>query len=269
LYQSLVEDWSVNDFVTCSADAGTSVTVAGTKFDPGAALTIGGLPASGVVFDSASALEATTPALAPGTVADVLVMNPDNRYGLLLRAFTADFLDVPSSNPFYADVMKVLRAGITAGCGGGNYCPSGSVTRAQMAVFLLKAQHGFFDVPPPCTGIFGDVACPGLFADWIEQLFHEGITGGCGGGNYCPDAAVTREQMAAFLLKAEHGASFTPPPCVGIFGDVPCNSPFASWIEQLYDEGITGGCGNGDYCPSNPNTRAQMAVFLTKTFGLP
>ena len=251
-------------------DAGTPVVVAGSKFDPNAALSIGGSPASGLVFDDASTLEATTPALAPGTVADVLVVNPDGRYAMLPRSFAADFLDVPASNPFYADIMKVLRAGITAGCGGGNYCPNGSVTRAQMAVFLLKAQHGFFYVPPACTGIFGDVACPGAFAaDWIEQLSNEGITGGCGGGNYCPDAAVTREQMAVFLLKAEHGSSFTPPPCIGIFGDVPCNSPFASWIEQLFDEGITGGCGNGNYCPSNPNTRAQMGVFLTKTFGLP
>ena len=255
---------------TFGPSAGTPVIVSGTKFDASAGLSIGGLFAAGVVFESASALQATTPALSPGTVADVLVVNPDGRYGQLLRAFAADFLDVPSSNPFYADVMKVLRAGITAGCGGGSYCPNGSVTRAQMAVFLLKAQHGFFYVPPACTGIFGDVACPGAFAaDWIEQLSNEGITGGCGGGNYCPDAAVTRQQMAVFLLKAEHGSNFTPPPCIGIFGDVPCNSPFASWIEQLYDEGITGGCGNGNYCPSNPNTRAQMATFLAKTFGLP
>ncbi len=250
--------------------AGTPVVVAGSKFDPNAALSIGGSQAIGLVFDDASTLQATTPALAPGTVADVLVVNPDGRYAMLPRSFAADFLDVPASNPFYADIMKVLRAGITAGCGGGNYCPNGSVTRAQMAVFLLKAQHGFFFVPPPCAGIFADVACPGAFAaDWIEQLSNEGITSGCGGGNYCPDAAVTREQMAVFLLKAEHGSSFTPPPCVGVFGDVPCSSPFASWIEQLYDEGITGGCGNGNYCPSNPNTRAQMGVFLTKTFALP
>ena len=139
-----------------------------------------------------------------------------------------------------------------------------------MAVFLLKAEHGFFYVPPPCAGVFADVACPAAFAvDWIEQLAAEGLTGGCGGGNYCPDGVVTRAQMSAFLLKAEHGSSYVPPSCVGVFGDVPCGAPFADWIEQLFDEGITGGCGGGNYCPSNPNTRGQMAVFLSKTFGLP
>ncbi len=45
-------------------------------------------------------------------------------------------------------------------------------------------------------------------------------------------------------------------------------SPFANWIERLAAEGVTGGCGGGNYCPANPNTRGQMAVFLAKTFGL-
>jgi hypothetical protein len=75
--------------------------------------------------------------------------------------------------------------------------------------------------------------------------------------------------MAVFLLKTKHGSSYAPPACLGIFADVTCPSPFADWIERLAAEGITGGCGGGDYCPSNPNTRGQMAVFLTKTFNLP
>jgi hypothetical protein len=53
-----------------------------------------------------------------------------------------------------------------------------------------------------------------------------------------------------------------------VFPDVACPSQFADWIEQLAAEDITGGCGNGNYCPQNPNTRGQMAVFLTKTFKL-
>ena len=72
--------------------------------------------------------------------------------------------------------------------------------------------------------------------------------------------------MAVFLLKAKHGSGYTPPVCAGLFNDVACPSPFADWIEQLASEGITGGCGASNYCPSNPNTRGQMAVFLTKTF---
>jgi hypothetical protein len=75
--------------------------------------------------------------------------------------------------------------------------------------------------------------------------------------------------MAVFLLKAEHGSTYTPPNCAGTFGDVPCPSTFADWIEQLAAEQITGGCCNGNYCPSANNTRGQMAVFISKTFNLP
>src|SRR4030095_4313840 len=135
-------------------------------------------------------------------------------------------------------------------------------TRATMAVFLVKAEHGSGYTPPACAGIFGDVACPSQFADWIEQLSAEGITGGCASGNSCPDSAVTRAQMAAFLLKAEHGSAYTPPACSGDFGDVTCPSLFADWIEQLAGEGITMGSGGGNFCPDNPNTPGPTAVCV-------
>jgi hypothetical protein len=123
-------------------------------------------------------------------------------------------------------------------------------------------------VPPPCQGDFADVPCPSIFADWIEALADEGITGGCGGGNFCPGNPVRRDQMAPFLLKAQHGSSYVPPGCTGVFADVACPSLFADWIEQLAAEQITGGCGGGNYCPLTNANRGQMAVFVVKTFGL-
>ncbi len=178
------------------------------------------------------------------------------------------FPDVPTSNQFYGFIENLFHNGVTGGCAGGNYCPTNSVTRAQMAVFLMKGKLGASEIPPPATGtVFNDVPVGG-YADWIEQLAGFQITGGCGNGNYCPGNPVTRAQMAVFLLKAEHGSSYTPPGCTSIFPDVVCPSEFANWIEQLSAEGITGGCGGGNYCPDSPNTRGQMAVFLVKTFGL-
>ncbi len=112
---------------------------------------------------------------------------------------------------------------------------------------------------------FADVPVSSPFHDDIIAIATDGITGGCGGSDYCPTLPVRRDQMAAFLLKAEHGSAYTPPACAGIFTDVPCPSPFADWIEQLSAEGVTSGCGTGVYCPSQSVTRAQMAVFLLKT----
>jgi len=172
------------------------------------------------------------------------------------------------ANAFHAYVTTLVSNGITAGVGGGNYGVAFSTLRQQMAVFLLKAKFGICYVPPPCTGVFADVPCPSTFAPWVEALAAQGITGGCGGSSFCPSSPVRRDQMAVFLLKTEHGSTYTPPDCAGVFGDVACPSTFANWIERLAAENVTGGCGGGNYCPLANNTRGQMAVFITKTFGL-
>lgn len=180
------------------------------------------------------------------------------------------FSDV-SSNYWAQSYIEILyNSGITDGCSAGLYCPEATVTRAQMAVFLLKGIHGSDYTPPAGTSEIGfsDVASDFWAAAWIKQLAAESITGGCGDGAFCPDASVTRAQMAIFLLKAKHGASYSPPPAAGIFDDVPTDHWAAAWIEQLAAEGITGGCGAGTYCPDSSVTRAQMAVFLVKTFNL-
>ena len=211
---------------------------------------------------------------APGTTMTLSVV--DSLAGCEVPApdalVSVDFLDVPPSQTFHDFVNAVARNGVTAGCGGGNFCPLASITRAQMAVFLLKSEHGSAYAPPPCASVFADVPCPGGFAvDWIERLYAEGVTSGCGGNNYCPDAPVTRAQTAVLLLKTLRGASYVPPAATGIFEDVPVGAFAADWIEDLYHRAITGGCQGSPllYCPDEPNTRGQMAVFLTKAFALP
>ncbi len=249
---------------------GTTLTIFGTDFASPVDMTIGGAPTA-VTFVNDHTLYSAAPALAPGTVNDVVVTTPDGTTGTLVKGWVSDFLDVPGGQQFYAFVTTLVSNAITVGVGGGLYGVDQPTLRQQMAVFLLKARHGLCYVPPPCTpGYFADVACPSTFAAWIEALANEGITGGCGNGNYCPTTPVRRDQMAVFLLKAEHGPAYLPPACTppGLYPDVPCPGTFTSWIEQLAAEAITGGCGGGNYCPGNANTRGQMAVFIVKTFGL-
>jgi hypothetical protein len=248
-------------------EGGTILTINGTDFADPTAVTIGGA-AVNVNFQNDHQLFSTSPVLAPGTVNDIVATTPDGTTGTLVKGWVSDFLDVPQPHQFHSFVTTLVSNAITVGVGGGLYGVDQPTLRQQMAVFLLKSRHGLCYVPPPCTGVFNDVPCPSTFANWIEALAAEQITGGCGGGNYCPTTPVRRDQMAVFLLKAEHGSSYVPPDCVGTFTDVPCPSTFANWIEQLAAEQITGGCGGGNYCPLSNNTRGQMAVFIVKTFKL-
>jgi hypothetical protein len=74
--------------------------------------------------------------------------------------------------------------------------------------------------------------------------------------------------MAVFVLRTLDPA-LDPPVCTTpMFADVPASSPFCRWIEELARRGVVTGCGGGNFCPSAPVTREQMAVFLGATFGL-
>ena len=247
----------------------TDVTVHGMEFELGATVTVGGVPATNVMATSPTTITATMPAFSPGTLHDLAVSDPSGLASTLPNGWMTDFTDMPASNPFHDFVVRLVTNDIAAGAGGGNYGSQSSTLRQQMAVFLLKGRHGACYVPPPCSGVFPDVPCSNPFAPWIEALAAEGVTAGCGGGNYCPTDPVSRQQMAVFLLKAEHGTAYVPPPCNGYFTDVPCPSQFADWILQLFNEQITGGCGDHVYCPLDPVLRQQMAVFVAKTFFLP
>ena len=245
-------------------------TLTGMAFSPGATVMVGGVPATNVNVMNDQTISATMPARPAGTLNAVTVSNSDGTTGTLPVGWLANFLDVPGGQQFYDFVVRLVLNGVSGGIGGGLYGVGNPTLRQQMAVFLLKGKHGVCFLPPACQGLFSDVPCSSGFAPWIEALFAAGITGGCGPGLYCPQNPVRRDQMAPFLVKAKRGADFVPPACQGnIFVDVECPSLFADWIEQLASEGITSGCGGNNYCPSNPVTRGQMAVFVVRAFDLP
>ncbi len=203
----------------------------------------------------------------------LLAPAPSASSGGILRFHGTSFSDVSGNYWAWNYVEGLYNAGITSGCGAGVYCPANSVTRAQMAIFLVRAIHGTTFTPPEAAGIFSDVPVGSFGADYIEQLFNDGITSGCSVGNYCPDSPVTRAQMAIFLLRGKHfhdPTPYTPPDATGTrFTDVTINSFGAAWIEQLAADGITSGCTATTYCPSTSVNRAQMAVFLDRAFSLP
>src|SRR5205085_12561519 len=102
-----------------------------------------------------------------------------------------------------------------------------------------------------------------IFYDFIGKLSARGFTQGCGGGNFCPDDSVTREQMATFIVRGL--GEFSPPtPTTQLFPDVPSSNIFYNFIERLAARGIalntSPSCSNGtccaagSFCPGTPVT---------------
>jgi hypothetical protein len=209
--------------------------------------------------------------------AHVEVSNTDGTASSLPFTITvvpSTFADVPPTYWAWKFVENVYTRGIFPACLDAplSFCPESNVTRGEMALLILRAKLGSAYAPPPCvTARFTDVPCSDPRAPWINDLVARGVTAGCGGGNYCPDSPITREQMAVFLLVAKEGAGYSPnTACLSApFNDVPCYSTFAIWVRELVNRGVTAGCGGGNYCPSNTVNRAQMSVFISTTFNLP
>jgi hypothetical protein len=154
---------------------------------------------------------------------------------------------------FRNDVVWLAVQGITGGCAQNMFCPNASVTRAQMAMFLVRA----FDYPP-ATGPDHFVDDDGVTGESsINALFEAGITGGCSPGHFCPKASVTRAQMALFLDRALGLA----PTATDYFDDDDGITGEAA-INRMAAAGITGGCGPRRFCPKSSVTRGQMAAFL-------
>jgi thermitase len=161
------------------------------------------------------------------------------------------------ASPFKSEIAWLTESGITTGCAADRFCPTQAVTREQMASFLVRA----LSLPATGTDFFADDAASVHQAD-INRLAASGITGGCAAGRFCPTQAVTREQMASFLVRALR----LPATGTDFFGDDAASIHQAD-INRLAASGITGGCAPGRFCPGGLVTREQMAAFLQRALG--
>ena len=114
-----------------------------------------------------------------------------------LPAAGVDYFVDDAGSTHQPDINSIALAGVTVGCATARYCPTPNVSREQMASFLARA----LGLPATTADYFSDDE-NSVHENDINRLAAAGVTNGCGGGNYCPGASVTREQMAAFLHRA-------------------------------------------------------------------
>ncbi len=176
------------------------------------------------------------------------------------------FQDVNLGHPF-ADYIGLIRAnGITLGCTATTFCPEDMTTRAQMAAFIIRALFGeTFEFPS--SPYFTDVQAGHPMFKYVQKMREMGITSGCSASTYCPDQAVTRGQMAVFIIRARYrlaAGDNLPFPAAPFFDDAPTSHPFFGFIQKMKQRGITSGCSASSYCPEDAITRGQMSVFIVR-----
>jgi len=170
---------------------------------------------------------------------------------------TARFVDVAAS-VHKTNIYLLADSQITRGCAVDRYCPHGVVTRAQIASFLVRAM-GISRTP---FDIYSDDSTSVHQAD-INAAAVAGVVTGCAADRYCPSSALTRADMAVFLVRALD----LPAASKDYFSDDDGWAHEAA-INALAEAGITKGCTATRYCPSGTVTRAQMASYLVRAFGI-
>ncbi len=188
------------------------------------------------------------------------------------QTFTVLFSDVPTPSvdptSHYNAINLLAQYGVTEGCAEGDYCPNDDVTRAEMAVFIIRSIFGGNNFSYSQTPYFADVAPTDFGFQWIQAMYELGITKGCGpdpngGVDYCPNASVTRIEMAVFIIKARLGATANfNYPSTPYFTDVPSTNVDFEYVQRMKMDGITAGCTATTYCPDNSVTRDEMAQFI-------
>jgi hypothetical protein len=160
-------------------------------------------------------------------------------------------------SPHEPDIERLLELGVTRGCSETEYCPQDSITRGQMAAFVRR----YLDLPTGGSGVTYIDTDGHLFAEDIEAITEAGIGFGCSEFDYCPDAPLTRQEMARFLVGTFDIPLLEAP--AGVFDDIDAN-PFAEYIEAIQAVGVTLGCTETTYCPADVVTREQMASFFVR-----
>ena len=219
----------------------------------------------------------TIPGLVPSTSYELEVQAADGDGNATLdgpvatMTTTVEFVDT-AGHVFVDDAAWLAGTRITLGCNppaNDAFCPDEPVTRGQMAAFLARALQLEEQPFGPGASLSMFVDSDGhLFANEIAYLAMASITRGCNpptNDRFCPDQAITRGQMAAFLVRALELPEAPGDP----FND-DNDSTFETDIERLAASGITRGCNppvNDQFCPNQPVTRGQMAAFLHRGLG--
>jgi hypothetical protein len=245
--------------ITASPSGGGVLTPAsGTPAGTGSVVQVTAAENTGFTF-----LNWTGPVFDPFAIDTTVTMNASE--SVTANFIPQQFTDVPPSSYQFDAVNLLSQQNITSGCGAGTYCPNNDVTRAQMAVFIVRAIEGGDDFTWGATPYFNDVPTGSFGFQWIQKMYELGITSGCGGGDFCPNSSVTRAQMAVFIIRARYGATTQFDfPATPYFTDVPTGAFGFNWIQRMREDNITGGCTPTTFCPNNPVIRGDMAIFIMK-----
>ncbi|MGH8924585.1 MAG: SpoIID/LytB domain-containing protein, partial [Acidimicrobiia bacterium] len=234
------------------------VTIVGTLAGQTKTITTGGR-----TFRNAFAMRSTAYSISGGAGIGTAICDGE--------APATNFTDVGAGGTHTNDINCLAALQITTGTSATTYSPLQTVSRWQMAIFLVRTATALgMAAPAPLPQGFVDIGDLGQEAiDAINQVKQLGITAGTSPTTYGPNEGVSRWQMALFLTRLYTAAGASLPAGGSGFSDLSGLSPEAvTAINQLAALQISTGTGGGNFSPASVVTREQMASFLARLIRL-
>lgn len=176
---------------------------------------------------------------------------------------TLPFTDIPEGFWCYDEVGYVYERGLMNGTGPATFTPNGSTTRSMIVAILYRMEGS----PAVAPGAFTDVSADMYYASAVAWASANGIVNGYSDGTFRPNAAITREQMAAFLYRYARykGGDVSGRADLSAYADAAGIAGYAveamAWANAA---GLINGTSQTTLSPRGTATRAQAAVILTR-----
>lgn len=179
---------------------------------------------------------------------------------------TLPFIDVHPGDWFYDPVCFVYENGLMTGTSATTFEPNTSLSRAMLVAVLHRLEGS----PAASAGDFTDVADGDWYAQAVNWAASVGVVNGFDDGTFQPNAAITREQMAAILCNYAQYKGFdtSASGSLSTFTDAASVSDWAKEsVEWAVGSGLIGGYEDSTLRPQGTTTRAEVASVLQRALG--
>lgn len=247
-----------------------SVTVSTAHPDYGEVVTIVPQPESGYVVETVTVTDADGEALVVTALEDGTYQFTQPRGTVTINVTFAKkpveplpFVDVAAEEWYGDAVAAVYARGLMTGTAEDTFAPELAATRGMVVSIL----HRLAGSPTVSVEVFEDVAADDWYGQAVAWAASEGIASGTSAETFSPNAAVTREQLAALLCNfvVQQGVDTTARSDLSNFDDAAAVSDWAqdvvSWVHA---EGLLAGTSATTLSPQGEATRAQLAAILVR-----
>lgn len=247
-----------------------AVVVSTAQPDYGEVVTIVPQPESGYVVEAVTVTDADGEALAVAALEDGSYQFTQPRGTVTISVTFAKkpveplpFVDVAAEDWYGDAVAAVYAQGLMMGTAEDTFAPELVATRGIVVSIL----HRLAGSPTVNAEVFEDVAVDDWYGQAVAWAANEGIASGTSAETFSPNAAVTREQLAALLCNfaAQQGVDTTACSDLSNFDDAAAVSDWAqdavSWVHA---EGLLAGTSATTLSPQGEATRAQLAAMLVR-----